>query len=196
VTAPNEESSGPRPPEPTPEHEPPSDSRTRIIRRAPTGPIPTTPDSPTTHFAPQPPPYRVGAGAGRAGYAGVPALEPTDRTAVAACAVSIVSGWATSVVATDLIAGWWRTDRLFCIAVAFLALVFAGTTVSGVIMLLQRRSISRYLLMAGALVAVLTYIGVFIAGARVAWVVHLLPLLPIATVVLVLLPQTKRWLDA
>jgi hypothetical protein len=37
---------------------------------------------------------------------------------------------------------------------------------------------------------------VFIAGARVAWVVHLLPILPIATVVLVLLPQTKRWLDA
>ena len=110
--------------------------------------------------------------------------------------MSIISGWATSVVATDLIAGWWRTDRLFCIAVAFLALVFAGTTVSGVIMLLQRRSISRYLLMAGALVAILTYIGVFIAGARVAWVVHLLPILPIATVVLVLLPQTKRWLDA
>ncbi|RAV00076.1 hypothetical protein DQP58_02515 [Mycobacterium colombiense] len=126
----------------------------------------------------------------------MPAVEPSDRTAVAACAVSIISGWATSVVATDLIAGWWRTDRLFCIAVAFLALVFAGTTVSGVILLLQRRSISRYLLMAGALVAVLTYIGVFIAGARVAWVVHLLPALPIATVVLVLLPQTKRWLDA
>ncbi|OBJ09846.1 hypothetical protein A5623_03115 [Mycobacterium colombiense] len=126
----------------------------------------------------------------------MPALEPSDRTAIAACAVSIVSGWATSVVATDLIAGWWRTDRLFCIAVAFLALVFAGTTVSGVILLLQRRSISRYLLMSGALVAFLTYIGVFIAGARVAWVVHLLPILPIATVVLVLLPQTKRWLDA
>jgi hypothetical protein len=196
VTEPNEEPSGPRPSEPTPEHDPPSDSRTRIIRRAPTGPIPTTPDAPTTHFAPQSAPYRAGPHAGRTGYAGVPALEPSDRTAVAACAVSIISGWATSVVATDLIAGWWRTDRLFCIAVAFLALVFAGTTVSGVIMLLQRRSISRYLLMAGALVAFLTYIGVFIAGARVAWVVHLLPILPIATVVLVLLPQTKRWLDA
>ncbi|BCZ23020.1 hypothetical protein MYSE111917_10015 [Mycobacterium senriense] len=192
MTAPNDETSGPRPPE----HDSPSDSRTRIIRRAPTGPIPTTPDSPTTHFAPQSAPYRAGSRAGRTGYAGVPALEPSDRTAVAACAVSIVSGWATSVVATDLIAGWWRTDRLFCIAVAFLALVFAGTTVSGVILLLQRRSISRYLLMAGALVAFLTYIGVFIAGARVAWVVHLMPILPIATVVLVLLPQTKRWLEA
>ncbi|AJK81842.1 hypothetical protein AFC81_07640 [Mycobacterium avium subsp. paratuberculosis] len=126
----------------------------------------------------------------------MPALEPSDRTAVAACAVAIVSGWATSVVATDLIAGWWRSDRLFCIAVGFLALVFAATTVSGVIGLLQRRSVSRYLLLAGALVAFLTYIGVFIAGARVAWVVHLLPVLPIATVVLVLLPQAKRWLDA
>ncbi|OBJ05686.1 hypothetical protein [Mycobacterium sp. 1465703.0] len=196
MTAPNEEPSGPHPSEPAaepaPEPESPSDTRTRIIRRAPTGPIPTTPDTPTTHFASQPPAYR----AGRTGYAGVAALEPSDRTAVAACAVSIVSGWATSVVATDLIAGWWRSDRLFCIAVAFLALVFAGTTVSGVILLLKRRSISRYLLMAGALVAILTYVGVFIAGARVAWVVHLLPVLPIATVVLVLLPQTKRWLDA
>lgn len=196
MTAPNDETSGPRPAEPTPEQDSPSESRTRIIRRAPTGPIPTTPDTPTTHFSTQSAPYRAGSRAGRTGYGGVPALEPSDRTAVAACAVSIVSGWATSVVATDLIAGWWRTDRLFCIAVAFLALVFAGTTVSGVILLLQRRSISRYLLMAGALVAFLTYIGVFIAGARVAWVVHLLPILPIATVVLVLLPQTKRWLDA
>ncbi len=126
----------------------------------------------------------------------MPAHEPSDRTAVAACAVSIVSGWATSVVATDLIAGWWRTDRVFCIAIAFLALVFASTTISGVIMLLRRRSISRYLLLAGAVVAFLTYLGVFIAGARVAWIVHLLPVLPIATVVLVLLPETKRWVEA
>jgi len=115
---------------------------------------------------------------------------------VAACAVSIVSGWATSVVATDLIAGWWRTDRLFCIAVAFLALVFAATTVSGVILLLQRRPVGRYLIVAGAVVAVLTYAGVFIAGARVAWIVHALPLLPIASAVLALHPRTARWLQA
>jgi hypothetical protein len=99
------------------------------------------------------------------------------------------------VVATDLIAGWWKTDRLFCIAVAFLALVFASTTISGVIMLLQRRSLGRYLIAAGAVVAVLTYGGVFIAGARVAWIVHALPLLPIASTVLVMLPRTKRWLE-
>ncbi len=115
---------------------------------------------------------------------------------IAAAAVSIVSGWATSVVATDLITGWWRTDRMFCIAIAFLALVFATTTVAGVIMLLQRRSLGRYLIMTGAVVAVLTYGGVFIAGARVAWIVHAFPLLPIATVVLAMRPQTKQWLRA
>ena len=62
---------------------------------------------------------------------------------MAAAAVSIVSGWATSVVATDLIAGWWRSDRLFCVAVAFLALVFALATISGVILLLLRQPLSR-----------------------------------------------------
>lgn len=99
------------------------------------------------------------------------------------------------MVATDLIAGWWKSDRLFCIAVAFLALVFALSTVSGVIMLLQRRPIGRYLIVAGAVVALLTYGGVFIAGARVAWIVHALPLLPLASVVLALHPRTKRWLS-
>lgn len=188
MTAPNQPSPGPQPPESTS----PSDSKTRIIRRAPTGPVPIAPESPTTHI---PPPYQGAARAGRPAL-GAPADGPSDRTAVAACAVSIVSGWATSVVATDLIAGWWRSDRLFCIAVAFLALVFAATTISGVIMLLQHRPFGRYLIVAGAVVAVLTYVGVFIAGARVAWIVHLLPLLPIASVVLAMHPRTKRWLEA
>jgi hypothetical protein len=95
------------------------------------------------------------------------------------------------VVATDLIAGWWKTDRLFCIAVAFLALVFASTTISGVIMLLQRRSLGRYLIAAGAVVAVLTYGGVFIAGAHVAWIVYTLWVLPVASVVLAFFPEIK-----
>ena len=99
------------------------------------------------------------------------------------------------MVATDLIAGWWRTDRLFCIAVAFLAIVFAATTVSGVIMLLQHRPLGRYLIVAGAVVAVLTYGGVFIAGARVAWIVYLLWVLPVASVILALHPKTTRWLQ-
>lgn len=155
--------------------------------------MPVVPESPTTQI-PRPAPYAPTPGAAPRGV--LPGLEPSGRTAVAASAVSIVSGWATSVVATDLIAGWWRTDRLFCIAVAFLALVFAITTVSGVILLLQRRPVGRYLVAAGAVVAVLTYGGVFIAGARVAWIVYTLWLLPVASVVLAFHPQTKRWLQA
>ena len=186
MTAPSNPQAQPtEPPGPSSSEE----SRTRIIRRAPTGPIPAIAETQTTHI-PQEAPT---AGAARAGT-GSSAGEPSSRTAVAACAVSIVSGWATSVVATALIAGWWRSDRLFCIAVAFLALVFALTTVSGVIMLLLQRPIGRYLILAGAVVAFLTYLGVFIAGARVAWIVHALPVLPLASAVLVLLPSTKRWL--
>jgi hypothetical protein len=183
VTAPSDPPAPP--PEPLSE-----ESRARIIRRAPTGPIPTIAETPTTHI----PAEAATAGAHRTATASS-AGEPSSRTAVAACAVSIVSGWATSVVATDLIAGWWGSDRLFCMAVAFLALVFAITTVSGVIALLQHRSVGRYLIAAGAVVALLTYGGVFIAGARVAWVVHMLPLLPLASMVLALHPRTKRWVS-
>ena len=76
-----------------------------------------------------------------------------------------------------------------------LALIFGLSTVSGVILLLQRRPIGRWLIVVGAVVAFLTYISIFIAGARVAWIVHALPLLPLASVVLALHPQTKRWLQ-
>ena len=99
-----------------------------------------------------------------------------------------------AAAATDLIAGWWRSDRLFCVAVAFLALIFALATISGVILLLLRQPLSRYLIVAGAVVAILTYLGVFIAGARVAWVVHTLPILPVVSAVLTLLPRTREWL--
>jgi hypothetical protein len=166
--------------------------QTRIIRRAPTAPMPQiADDAHTTYISRQPPPSGYVAPSQRPGPL---AGEPSNATAVAAAAVSIVSGWATSVVATDLIAGWWKSDRLFCVAVAFLALVFAGATICGVIQLLLRRSLGRYLIVAGAVVAILTYLGVFIAGARVAWIVHLLPLLPISSAVLVLLPRTRDWL--
>ncbi len=150
-----------------------------------------TDDAHTTYISRQPPSPGYLAPSQRPGMLSV---EPSNATAVAAAAVTIVSGWATSVVATDLIAGWWKSDRLFCVAVAFLALVFALATISGVIQLLLRRSLGRYLIVAGAVVAILTYLGVFIAGARVAWIVHLLPLLPISSAVLTLLPRTREWL--
>lgn len=60
-------------------------------------------------------------------------------------------------------------------------------------MLLLRRPVGRYLIATGAVVAVLTYGGIFIAGAHVAWIVNALPVLPIATVVLALHPRTTRW---
>jgi hypothetical protein len=175
----------------------PSESRTRIIRRAPTGPLPTITPSEATQLSPAtPPPAPTGTGR-RAAPAGISATSPgaDARTAIAACAVSIVSGWTTSVVATDLIAGWWHTDRLFCVAVGFLALVFAASTIAGVIMLLLHRPLGRYLIAGGAVVALLTYGGVFIAGARVGWIVYTLWLLPLASIVLSLHGQTKRWLD-
>jgi hypothetical protein len=170
--------------------------QTRIIRRAPTAPLPQiVDDARTTQIPRQPPPSRYIAPSQRPSMASSTLSgEPSSATAVAASAVSILSGWATSVVATDLIAGWWKSDRLFCVAVAFLALVFAFATISGVILLLLRRSLGRYLIVAGAVIALLTYGGVFIAGARVAWIVHALPLLPVSSVVLALLPRTKEWL--
>ncbi|MDI3314913.1 MAG: hypothetical protein QJR12_11780 [Mycobacterium sp.] len=171
------------------------DTRTRIIRRAPTAPLPPLPQ--TAQVA-HPPPGWGGPGGGVLRDSPADSLtagtaEPAPKTVIAACTVSIVGGWATSVVATDLIAGWWKSDRLFCIAVGFLALVFGSATVAGVITLLQRRRYGSYLIVAGAVVALLTYLGVFIAGARVAWIVHTLPVLPIAAVVLALHPHTKRW---
>jgi hypothetical protein len=175
----------------------PQAPETRIIRRAPTGPMPQmVDDARTTHIPrpPSPPPPQYAPPSRPPAMARAPYGEPSRTTAVAAAAVSIISGWATSVVATDLIAGWWRSDRLFCVAVAFLALVFALATISGVILLLLRQPLSRYLIVAGAVVAILTYLGVFIAGARVAWIVHTLPILPIASAVLTLLPRTRDWL--
>lgn len=150
--------------------------------------MPTIPEPPTTEMPPQP------MSSTETGPERAPNGEPSGRTAVATCVVSFFSGWATSVVATLLIAGWWKTDRLFCVAVGFLALVFAIATISGVIMLLQHRPFGRWLIVTGAVIALLTYSAVFIAGARVAWIVHTLPLLPLASVILALHPRTKRWL--
>jgi hypothetical protein len=172
----------------------PANPETRIIRRAPTGPLPQADDPRTTFISRPPAPPAPSQQQFSPAPSAPPYGEPSRATAVAAAAVSIISGWATSVVATDLIAGWWHSDRLFCVAVAFLALVFASATVSGVILLLLRQPLSRYLIVAGAVVAILTYLGVFIAGARVAWIVHTLPILPITSAVLTLLPRTRDWL--
>jgi hypothetical protein len=154
--------------------------RTRIIRRAPT-------DTPADHVSPT----TLLPGAEPA-----PQSAPRPHTAYATATVSILSGWATAVVATDLIAGWWRTDRLFCLAVGFLTLLFATATVPGVILLLRRRDIGRWLIVFGAGVALLTFGSVFLAGARIAWPVYAIPALPLAGLVLALYPGTRRWCAA
>jgi hypothetical protein len=180
---------------PIPQSEEP---RTGIIRRAPTGPIPQAPDERTTNI-PRPPVEDAPTGLiRRATPVAVPARPAlmdvsTGRTAIAASAVSILSGWATAVVATDLITGWWGTDRLFCVAVGFLTLLFAVSTVAGVITLLLRRSAGRYLIAFGSVIALLTFGSVFVAGARIPLPVYLIPILPLAGLILALHPSTRRW---
>lgn len=178
---------------------PPDDTRTGIIRRAPTGPIPPIAEGRTTHI---PRPAGEEAPTGLIRRAEPVTVAPraaavidisTGRTAIAMSAVSIVSGWATSVVATDLITGWWHTDRLFCVAVGFLTLLFAATTISGVILVLLRRVVGCYLITFGAVVALLTFGSVFLAGAHIPWPVYLIPVLPVASIVLALHSSTKRW---
>jgi hypothetical protein len=197
----------------------PEEPRTGIIRRAPTGPIPQMPqpDSPTTNI-PRPPvedaptrrvtmrgaspeeePDRQTALIRRATPVAVPARPgavvdvATGRTAIAASAVSIASGWTTAVVATDLITGWWHTDRLFCLAVGFLTLLFALSSIAGVITLLLRRSAGRYLIAFGSVIALLTFGSVFVTGARIPLLVYLIPVLPVASLILALHPSTRRW---
>jgi hypothetical protein len=45
----------------------------------------------------------------------------------------------------------------------------------------------------GAAVALLTFGAIFIAGARLAWPVYLVPLLPLTSLLLALHPATRRW---
>lgn len=107
--------------------------------------------------------------------------------------VSILSGWATAAIATDLIAGWWRTDPLFCVAVGFLAAISATGTIGGVIALLLRRRIGRLLIVVGSVVAMLIFASLFVAGAKLPAVVYAMPLLPLASIGLAILPGTARW---
>jgi hypothetical protein len=92
-----------------------------------------------------------------------------------------------------LIAGWWRTDELFCVAIGFLTAVSAAATIGGLIALLLRRRIGRVLIVVGSFVAVMIFAGLFVAGAKLPPVVYAIPVLPVASVLLALLPVTGRW---
>lgn len=179
-----------------------SDPQTSIIRRHPTGSFPRQPepsvdepqtgfiapsapshDDPHTTYIPRPTPVAIGSGRGR----------PSPVAASVTATVSIISGWATAVIATSLIAGWWRTDELFCVAIGFLTAVSAGATIAGLIALLLHRRIGRVLILVGSAVALMIFAGLFVAGAELPPIVYGIPVLPIASVVLAFLPATKRW---
>ncbi len=159
-----------------------ADPQTSIIRRHPTGEIPVATPETATGYIPRARPVAVAG-----------SRPPNPRSAIATAVVSIVSGWSTAVIATDLITGWWRTDRLFCVAVGFLAAVSAAAVIGGLIGLLLRRRMSRLLVVVGSIVALLIFSSLFVAGAKLPTVVYAIPVLPLASIVLALLPSTGRW---
>jgi hypothetical protein len=173
-----------------------SEPQTSIIRRHPTGEIPAVAEPQTSY---------IGADAGaesqtsyipraRPAVVGAPrSARASPGAAIATAVASILTGWSTAVIATDLITGWWRSDRLFCVAIGFLTAVSAAALIGGLIALLLRRRMGRLLIVVGSLVALLIFAGLFVAGAKLSPVVYAIPVLPVASVLLALLPATRRW---
>ena len=192
---------------------------TSIIRRTPTGSIPvvdapqTSVIEPATGLIPAEPATGLIAAEDAPATTFIPASTPTPAAApgpasaptpapkpppgpFAACATAtacILSGWATAVIATSLIAGWWRTDPLFCVAIGFLAAVSAGATIGGQIAVLLRHRTGRMLVVVGALVTLVIFASLFVAGAKLPPIVYGIPVLPITSMVLAMLPVTGRW---
>lgn len=178
---------------------------TSIIRRTPTGAIPVA-DAPATSII-EPATGLIPESAPATTIiptpAPAPATEDTPTPApkpppgpFAACATAtacILSGWATAVIATSLIAGWWRTDPLFCVAIGFLATVSAGATIGGQIAVLLRHRTGRMLVVVGALVTLVIFASLFVAGAKLPPIVYAIPVLPVVSMVLAMLPVTGRW---
>ncbi|TRW82034.1 hypothetical protein FK535_14195 [Mycolicibacterium sp. 018/SC-01/001] len=193
-----------------PTDSPPDDAVTRILRRAPlnTGsqPVPST-DEPATSIIRRHPTGEFPVAAesdtepptGLISRAQPVAIGPPRaphvpaRSAIATAVVSILSGWATAVIATNLISGWSATDPLFCVAIGFLAAISAAATIGGLIALLLRRRMGRLLVIVGAAIALLIFAGLFVAGAALPALVYAMPVLPVASIVLALLPETARW---
>jgi hypothetical protein len=168
--------------------------KTGIIRRAPTGSLPTLDEPKTTHIGVHTHPESETTYIPRAKpltIRGRGAVRP--KMASATAVLAILSGWATAVIATDLITGWWASDRLFCVAVGFLTLVSAGALIGGLIALLLRRRMARVLVVVGSVIGLLIFASLFVAGARLSPVVYAIPALPVITIVLALLPATGRW---
>ncbi len=169
-----------------------SPPKTGIIRRQPTGPLPAIDEPRTTHIEAHPEQHTTYIPRARPvaikGHG-----PPSPKAAVATAVVTILSGWATSLIATDLITGWWASDRLFCVAVGFLTAVSTAATIGGLIALLLRRRMARLLIVVGSVVALMIFASLFVAGAKLPPVVYAIPVLPVASILLALLPATRRW---
>ncbi len=177
---------------------PPSDGlsapKTSIIRRAPTGSLPILDEPRTTHINSGSHPEQPTTYFPRATPATIRGRRRVrPKMAVATAVFAIVSGWATAVITTDLITGWWASDRLFCVAVGFLTLISAAALISGLIALLLRRRMARLLVVVGSVIGLMIFASLFIAGAKLAPVVYAIPALPVITILLALLPATARW---
>jgi hypothetical protein len=173
-----------------------SEPQTSIIRRHPTGEFPVAAEPQTSiigrHAGAEPQTSYIPRA--RPAVVGTPRPpRPNPATAIAAAVASILTGWSTAVIATDLITGWWRSDRLFCVAIGFLTAVAAAALIGGLIALLLRRRMGRLLIVVGAVLALLIFAGLFVAGAKLSPVVYAIPVLPVASVLLALLPATRRW---
>lgn len=159
------------------------DVRTGLIApppsEAPTGLVVPMTDAPTGLIAPAPLDFA--------------AAPPSPLWPAVTSGVSIVGGWATGVIATDLITSWWTTDTVFCVAVAFLTSILGLATVTGVPLLMLRRRLGSLLIVAGAVASLLMFAGLFVAGASVPWIVYVIPVLPLAGAALALQPSTRRW---
>jgi hypothetical protein len=169
------------------------DPKTTIIRRHPTGSIPAADEGATGH---------IGAPDDESQTGYIPRARPvtitghqapSPKAAIATAVASILSGWATAVIATDLITGWWASDRLFCVAVGFLSAVSAAATIAGLIAVLLRRRLGRLLIVVGSVVALMIFASLFVAGAKFPPLVYAIPVLSLASIVSALLPGTKRW---
>jgi hypothetical protein len=166
--------------------------KTGIIRRAPTGALPILDEPSTTHINVESESHTTYIPRARPrSIRGHKAASP--KAAVATSVLAIVSGWATGVIATDLITGWWASDRLFCVAVGFLTVVSAAALISGLVALLLRRRMSRLLIVVGSVIGLMIFASLFVAGAKLPAAVYAIPALPVLTIVLALLPPTTRW---
>lgn len=169
------------------------EAQTGIIRRHPTGAFPALADATTITPVAEETPTSFIPRLAAADVAPTHRRRPSPVAASATATVAIISGWATAVIATSLITNWWSSDELFCVAIGFLTAVSAAATIGGLIALLLRRRIGRLLIGVGSVVALMIFAGLFVAGASLPPVVYAIPVLPLASIAMALLPATARW---